>query len=207
MVGQFRPTQQSRSHFRPAPDLLVFSMGFVTSASLVFFLIHEGIGSRLRGSSLGPRLAAAAIGTAFLAAADYRRMRAGHCSVGPRRQTPKSIGSTWLGVLSWGLDTGTGFTTVRSTALPFVGALLTGLGFGSPWIGLAYAGGFLTVLWIMCHISKPTSERSHADPVWVSTWLDNFQPAARLVAVAMTIAVSAFSALVAVAVIFSAEVR
>ena len=198
MVGQFRPTQQTRHRFVPAPDLVTYSVGFALSSTISLFLIHEFVGGFLGGFALGQRLIAGAAAGLLLAIVDLKRMRSGRsCSVGPARQTPRTIGRSWLGVFAWGLDTGTGLTTIRSTSLPFFGALLTALGFGTRWIGLAYAAGFLSLLWTLCYVPKPTSVLNELEPLWIATRLRGVQPLARTFAVgiASVVALSGGAAL------------
>lgn len=81
----------------------------------------------------------------LLAVSDFWRILTGRFgSTGLLRQTPrKAPVSSTLGVAIWGLDTGLPVTTVRTSALPFLGIAAVVAGFGEPWFGLLYAGGFL----------------------------------------------------------------
>lgn len=122
-----------------------------------------------------------------MAVLDYRRLRCGnYCSIGLRRQTPRHLGRSQLGVLAWGLDTGIPATTVRATTLPYLGVFLAGLGFGSKWIGLAYAVGFLVPLWILCVVRRPANKSPASEPDWISKILFRLAPHARLSSVGMT---------------------
>ncbi len=81
----------------------------------------------------------------LLAALDVWRILTGRFgSTGLIRQTPRRVVSSSVpGVVVWGLDTGLPVTTVRASALPFLGIAGVAVGFGEPWFGLLYAGGFL----------------------------------------------------------------
>lgn len=124
-----------------------------------FFLIAVWVGKPLEGA-MGAKIRLSVLfgAVALLLVADLRRSRQGEiCSLGPRRQTPKRFGYRPYGTALWGLDTGLPFTTYRTTPLPLLGILLVALGFGSPWIGLAYAAGFLGSLLVSC--AWPKSQR------------------------------------------------
>ncbi|MCB1037334.1 MAG: hypothetical protein KDD47_26120, partial [Acidobacteria bacterium] len=126
-------------------DLTVFAVGFVASALASFALVATWVGRPLT-ALLGPGLRLGLLGSAavLLLVIDLRRSRRGEiCSLGPHRQTPRHLGYRPFGTLLWGLDTGLPLTTYRTTPLPVIGIFLVALGFGSPWIGLAYATGFL----------------------------------------------------------------
>jgi hypothetical protein len=132
-------------------DLALFSAGFLVS-SVAGFALAAGLGAAL-SAALAPRARSAILlGTVLvLLAVDLARLRRGHhCSLGLRRQTPRVLGFQPIGPLVWGLDTGLPLTTFRATPLPFIGLACVVLGFGHPWIGLAYAAGFLGSLVASC---------------------------------------------------------
>ncbi len=148
-MGQFRPTLRDRRGL-PA-DLALFGAGFLLS-SVASFALAAGIGGAL-SSVLAARSRLAlllAIVLALLVTDAVRARRGLQCSLGLRRQTPRRLGFRAIGPLAWGLDTGLPLTTYRATPLPFIGLACVALGFGHPWIGLAYAAGFLGCLVIFC---------------------------------------------------------
>lgn len=148
-MGQFRPTLQARRAL-PA-DLALFGAGcFLSSAAS--FALAAWIGGAL-SSALPLRIRLSILlGTVLvLLVIDLARSRRGlQCSLGLRRQTPRRLGFQPIGPLLWGLDTGLPLTTYRATPLPFIGLACVALGFGHPWIGLAYAAGFLGSLVVSC---------------------------------------------------------
>jgi 5-hydroxyisourate hydrolase-like protein (transthyretin family) len=132
-------------------DLALFGAGFLLS-SAAGFALAAGIGGALSSVLAVRNRLALLLGIALvLLVTDAVRARRGHhCSLGLRRQTPRRLGFQPIGPLVWGLDTGLPFTTYRATPLPFIGLACVALGFGHPWIGLAYAAGFLGSLVISC---------------------------------------------------------
>lgn len=168
-MGQFRPSQQLRTGALPAPDLSIFTLGFAMAA-VAAFSIAGWIGSSLHSIAGTERsqLWLALLGIGFLAFNEWFRLRRGdYCSFGPRRQTPQELGRSPLGVFLWGADTGVPITTVRATPLPLVGLLLILLGFGEGWLaGVAYSGGFLVSLWVLCSKRRRPPESQEAGLVW-----------------------------------------
>lgn len=124
---------------------LLFSGAFAVSSGLFFAVIDRG-GLLVRANlAEGARLRAVGVAALLLAASDLWRILTGRVgSTGLIRQTPrKASASSTLGVVIWGLDTGLPVTTVRASALPFLGIAGVAAGFGEPWFGLLYAAGFL----------------------------------------------------------------
>lgn len=197
-MGQFRPSQQATANSRPAFDLTLFSFGFLLAAVLSFAIVAATIG-RLARSGLQQqwREIIVVAGAGVLATFDTIRIGArDHCSLGPRRQTPKHLGTSGpLGVILWGMDTGTPITTVRATSLPFLGVLAVALGFGSQWIGVSYAGGFLTALWTMCIVKPPRhTPVGMPEPAWAVGKLVNQRTLVRWIAVSAVLTAGTSSA-------------
>ena len=124
----------------------MFSGAFVASSGLFFALLDRGLGVPLRANFPEEiRLRTFGIAALLLAALDVWRILTGRFgSSGLIRQTPRRAPvSPSVGVVVWGLDTGLPVTTVRASALPFLGIAAVAVGFGEPWFGLLYAAGFL----------------------------------------------------------------
>lgn len=165
-MGQFRPTLQARRAL-PA-DLALFAAGFLLS-SAASFALAAGLGVALSSALASATRLALLLGVVLvLLTVDIARSRRGiACSLGLRRQTPRHLGFTPLGPLVWGLDTGLPLTTYRATPLPFIGLACVGLGFGHPWVGLAYAAGFLGSLVLSCawpRAAEPLRDGWQDDP-------------------------------------------
>lgn len=150
-MGQFRPTVQSRKWLIPL-DLGVYALGFLISSVTTFALVAAWVGAPVASILESEHRLVLLLGTVLLLLViDLYRVRQGvGCSMGLRRQTPRHLGFHPFGPFLWGLDTGLPWTTYRSTPLPFIGLAAVALGFANPWVGLAYAGGFLGSLVTAC---------------------------------------------------------
>ena len=118
--------------------------GVAVSSTLAFAIVDATVGDISRSTwPVVERLWAAGAILAALLVVDAVRVWSGkRSSFGCSRQTPYDWKRHGLkGILGWGLDTGLPFTTVRATPLPLFGLLMVALGFGSAFLGLAYAGG------------------------------------------------------------------
>lgn len=126
----------------------VYLVGCLVSATSFFFLLDK-VGTLLNDSTgLRSRISVLVVLSTFVLVVDFVRHWAGRAtSLGLSRQSPYRWSRRgYFGILLWGLDTGTPVSTVRFTAMPLLGSLLTGLGFGAPLIGLAYFAGLSAAL-------------------------------------------------------------
>lgn len=165
-MGQFRPAW-GRGTRVPSP-FLGFAVGFIMSSTSSFCLVHMAGAAaglhppgRLHETILIGGLVAVLLGEIATVS------RGSVCSFGLRRQTPRRLGFLRGGTFLWGLDTGIPLSTVRLTALPVLGVLLTGLGYGGKLTGLAYASGFLGALVYMCLKSPVANQSREPDAIAV----------------------------------------
>ena len=166
-----------------APDIAVFSVGFVLSAAVTFWFLDATVG-QLAARTLTVSIRFAVVGVALLAllCADIVGRRRGRlCSLGPTRQTPRHWGWSPTGVFLWGLDTGIPVTTVRASGLPVAGVVATALGLGASWLGLIYALGFLGALMAACVVPSPTHSASCDDIDVVGAALAGTESSARVI--------------------------
>lgn len=123
--------------------LLPLLLGFTVSATLVFAGLHlVGVGVNAVGVPVaawfvvGPVLCLAAVCDLV-----FPRIRVTLF----RRQTPRRLAGVLplpLTGLVWGLDTGSVFSTFRSSAATWAAAAVAVAGWGPWWSGVSYAAGF-----------------------------------------------------------------
>jgi len=123
---------------------LLFAVGHVLSAS-AFFTALGGLGGLVapRVQPLHQQVVIMTMVVLMVAEAVSILLKQPY-SFGLRRQTPRNLGRSPLGVVIWGIDTGTPISTIRHTLLPVMAMSLTLLGVGGGLlVGLAYSTGFV----------------------------------------------------------------
>ena len=177
--------------------MVLFSIAFTVSSVTSFFVLHSIGRAALAVVPRAILLSATTIAVGGLAVGDLLRLLRGNAwSVGLSRQTPRRLGFIGpAGVVWWGLDTGVPLTTVRSTTLPLLGMLLVLSGSGTAWAGLAYATGFLAVIWALVSIRPHAASNRQNEPEWVLAPLLKTRVSARIGSLALTTGVGVYLAL------------
>ena len=165
-VGTVRPLVQGE-HSTPRRSLAAALAASFVLSSFTVFAVTAVVGSGLGVGAVpyGLRLGACALAGVALACVDAFRVRHGRiCSVGARRQTPRSLMSTRSPVaacLAWGADTGLVVTTVRVTGLSWLALLLVLTHVVPWWAGLAYGLAFaLPLLGLLLWQARPATSWS-----------------------------------------------
>ena len=146
-VGTVRPLVQGENSATGRGHAAALALSFVLSSFTVFAVVAAtGGGLGVGAVPYRLRLAACAAAGVALACVDALRVRRGRtCSVGARRQTPRSLMSTrspLVACVAWGADTGLVVTTVRVTGLSWLGILLVLTHVVPWWAGVAYGLAF-----------------------------------------------------------------
>jgi hypothetical protein len=182
------PSQPVLRRIQPVGLLVV---GFVLASAVAFGSVRAlGVLTGLSHIPLHARELGAVIGSAALLLVDLSRFRMPVCPLTLHRQTPKWLiyDHGPLAPLLWGLDTGAVVTTIRLSALTWMGLGLVLLGIGPWWSGVAYAAGFcvpLAALIVGPRWRAQAGEARNSDPQWLTLLLTRHRMIARSASMAV----------------------